>query len=400
MKNTRRIFVLFGLLSLFAMQTARAAAIDGTIPGGSGTDSTKVAKTGDTMTGTLVINAPLDLSFPGEMRVQASSGVFNIGASSITWDTLGRMGIGTQVIGTARLAVSGNVALSSGANRTISIPQRTLGAGYALTVKAGDGKEDSVTSGTGGTLNLLGGDGLAIMGTGFAASGGGVNMSGGTGNNGDGGAVTIYGGQGTLTSGGSSYGGSVSINGGTGDSDAGGSVFIVAGTGGGGNGNIFMGTDGFTTSGQVSMGIASNLNMLDVNGGVGVGSYAAANSAPSNGMIVSGNVGIGTASPSTKLTVYGLITSSTTQGSISCDAGTPTLSPTCSNRHCKFTAGVAASSCTYNFGTPWPSEPDCIAGDVGAFRNTVITAQAKTGITLESATFGGNQVTFLCEGSP
>ena len=62
------------------------------------------------------------------------------------------------------------------------------------------------------------------------------------------------------------------------------------------NGNLAIGT---------GTNPALSTNKLDVNGSVGVGSYAGSLTAPTNSLIVSGSVGIGTATPNEKLTVQG-----------------------------------------------------------------------------------------------
>lgn len=91
----------------------------------------------------------------------------------------------------------------------------------------------------------------------------------------------------------------------------------VGGSGGGGGGGVnacVLATAGyltyFTSSSTicnsvlyqltpttVGVGTITPKNMLDVNGGMAVGTYAGANVAPNNGMIVSGQVGIGNNAP-------------------------------------------------------------------------------------------------------
>lgn len=80
------------------------------------------------------------------------------------------------------------------------------------------------------------------------------------------------------------------------------------------------------------------MSMLDVAGGVGIGTYAGVSAAPANGMIVSGNVGIGTSYPSNNLLEVDSFTPSTSgpglgvqlqgqQGSTSQPGGNITMQP-------------------------------------------------------------------------
>lgn len=63
---------------------------------------------------------------------------------------------------------------------------------------------------------------------------------------------------------------------------------------------------GFGTPGNVGIGIVGASNMLDVNGGMAVGtSYVGIETAPSDGAIIQGNVGIGTPTPAAKLDIEG-----------------------------------------------------------------------------------------------
>ncbi len=102
------------------------------------------------------------------------------------------------------------------------------------------------------------------------------------------------------------------------------------------------------------------------------------------------------------LTVTGVILSSTTQGSISCTAGTGVLSTSCTDQHCTFAAGTLATACTYTFAKPWPKTPDCLAGTNAATPIAVsVTSPGTTSITLTAAAaMTGDNVTFLCNGAP
>ena len=60
-------------------------------------------------------------------------------------------------------------------------------------------------------------------------------------------------------------------------------------------------------AGKSGLGTLTPLSLLDVNGGVAIGSYAGTAAAPSNGMIVSGNVGIGKNTAAYPLDVNGIV---------------------------------------------------------------------------------------------
>lgn len=119
-------------------------------------------------------------------------------------------------------------------------------------------------------------------------------------------------------------------------------------------------------------------------------------------VVTGGKVGVGTTAPTTALSVYGVITSSTTQGTISCNAGTPTLSATCTDQHCTFAAGTLATACTYTFSQTLTQVPDCIAGTNAATPIAVsVTSPSNTSITITAAAaLTGDNVTFICGQAP
>lgn len=114
------------------------------------------------------------------------------------------------------------------------------------------------------------------------------------------------------------------------------------------------------------------------------------------GVVVTYGVTAGTA------TVNGVIVSSTTQGSVSCTAGTGILNRTCTDQHCTFAAGTLATACTYTFGTAWNQIPDCVATTNAATPLvTSVSAVSKTALTITaSAALTGDNVTFLCMAAP
>ncbi len=113
-----------------------------------------------------------------------------------------------------------------------------------------------------------------------------------------------------------------------------------------------------------------------------------------------GAVNVGTTTNSTALTVYGLITSSSTMGTIACNAGTGTLSTTATDQHGTFTAGASAANCTYTFKTPWPKTPDCICADDSSILAIKATASRTSVICTASVTMSGDNITYFCWGAP
>ncbi|MGE9744756.1 hypothetical protein [Bdellovibrio bacteriovorus] len=157
------------------------------------------------------------------------------------------------------------------------------GTGISLATCGGSACRVCETPGTSYPLHFVGasggttstGLGMTIRGgAGGSTSGGagGVIIAGGTPIDGVGGSIGIMASSGATTTATARNGGSVSIASGAGVSNGnGGNITISAGVGDGTgtNGNILMNTSG---SGYVGIGVSTPVAVLDVNGGVRVGS--------------------------------------------------------------------------------------------------------------------------------
>lgn len=100
------------------------------------------------------------------------------------------------------------------------------------------------------------------------------------------------------------------------------------------------------------------------------------------------------------LTVVGITLSSTTMGTVACNAGTGTLSTTATDQHGTFTAGVGAANCTYTFAKPWPKTPDCICADDSSILAIKATAATTSVVCTASVSMSGDNITYLCFGAP
>lgn len=96
--------------------------------------------------------------------------------------------------------------------------------------------------------------------------------------------------------------------------------------------------------------------------------------------------------------LQGVYLSSTTQGSIACDAGSAAFSVTAGDQHGKFLVSGAATNCTVTFSVPWPTDADCLAGsDSDA---VTVTAQSATSFTVNgNPSLTGQTITYICAGS-
>src|SRR5262249_35820520 len=138
-------------------------------------------------------------------------------------------------------------------------------------------------------------------------------------------------------------------------------------------GDVFViGPNGQTSIGPLSPSVAFNppLSMLDILGGVAVGSYAGTAPAPTNGLIVSGSVGIGTSSPASTLSVNGSMDVSSMRVGTICDSA---------GANCKTVStgwGSGGSVTTVATGTGMMGGPITTSGtisvDVGTTANKIL----------------------------
>lgn len=250
------------------------------------------------------------------------------GTSRMTVLAGGNVGIGTGAP-TSRLEVSGDVKLSAGATRLISVAQPVSGNGNSLEIRAANG---ATVTDVGGGISLIAGNNSnnkpgasLVMGVG-AFNGGAVNLVAGMGdNNGAGGTMTIQGGS----NGSNGVGGSTFIRGGTGGSSGhpGGPVYVIGGTPGGVSttfGNVILAHDGGSPRGNVGVGTTSPGARLHAQGGTSDNTAAALNVTNSSASPLffvrnDGRVGMGTTAPDETLDVNGAIKLGTTATS---NAGT------------------------------------------------------------------------------
>ncbi len=173
------------------------------------------------------------------------------------------------------------------------------------------------------------------------------------------------------------------------------------------------GTIGFNSRGNASTtyaaGVAGYGGLLQMTAATGLLTYyaesnVAADSAHSHTTAWvtdnAGNFGIKNAVPTTALTVYGVITSSTTQPTIACSAGTGVIGVNATNQHGKFVAGAASANCTLTFSTAYPKAPSCWCNDESAI---VVVQAISTTTTLKcsvAVTMGGDTINYGCMGAP
>lgn len=116
---------------------------------------------------------------------------------------------------------------------------------------------------------------------------------------------------------------------------------------------------------------------------------------------ISSAVAIGTTTAATSaLTVYGIITSSTTTPTVTCTAGSPTVTAGSTSQFGSYASGIAATGCTLTFGKSFPSTPFC---QCQSNANLLVynSAVSKTQLTCTSASaMTGDTITWLCNGPP
>lgn len=116
---------------------------------------------------------------------------------------------------------------------------------------------------------------------------------------------------------------------------------------------------------------------------------------------LNGLAGINNQAPTTALTVYGVITSSTTQPAIVCNAGTPVKTPATTDQHGTFLAGIAAVNCTVTFGTAYPKIPVCLAGTDLAVPVALSTTESTSALVITgAAALTGANIKYHCFAAP
>ena len=220
----------------------------------------------------------------GSAGTTFKTGYFGTSVVSPVVQSTGSLSLNTNGANTrAILDTSGNLTFQQASTVGVTTNGTANGAGYALTINAGNANgsttgnnggalnlQGGATAGTGtyagGTVNITGGTGSSSSGN---SNGGAVNITGGTtnaSNYASGGNVTIQGGLDNSTNG--NYGGNVSILGGNSNNNAPGSVTIDSGSGPAGNAsaaiNIGTSNAGVLTVGNATSSFALTSKGLNV----------------------------------------------------------------------------------------------------------------------------------------
>lgn len=185
------------------------------------------------------------------------------------------------------------------------------------------------------------------------------------------------------------------------------------------NGGIVLSSSAAVGDPQVSFSYGENVpgatirytggsNALEIFGETGKSIVLEANNSNTGNLSVDGTNGYvglgdyfpGVRSPTTRLSVDGVITSSTTQGSVACNAGTPVLAATATDQHGSYTAGTLATACTYTFATPFPKDPDCFCNSSSATLPLSATHSANDVTCTGASSLTGITVSYFCFGAP
>ena len=246
----------------------------------------------------------------------------------------GNVGIGTITPGAA-LEVTGNIRLSTGANRTLLVPDSAaLTAGYSLSINSGSAVSGNVA---GGDLNLTGGtsSGTGIPGT--------VNITGGSYLN----AAATHGGDIVLTGGAlpstaGNRAGNVNLVGGsaTGDGSTGigGSLILTAGSNSTTGGNILNGGAGGAITLTLGNGGYSNNNGFGSDGTGGAAGAFSITGGTGGNVTTAGTGGTGGAGSSLSFT-------SGNGGNVTTSSGTRTGG---NSGNITFMTGVAGTGASAN----------------------------------------------------
>lgn len=347
-------------------------------PNTAGTNALSVTQSGVLTTGG-TISSGNNLTVAGNATVSGNS--FTVGTSSFTVGG----GSATVAYGLTAQTLTVNGASSQGGTTINASGALTVAASQAVNLSGANG---NVVSGASVTASAFFGDGSHLSG--ISASEGGYFAT-------------------TKT-----FGSSVTVSG-TAFSVNGADLAVSGGLTGVGTASPAVKFE-VSTGANRHMGITS-ASFMAGSGGMGIESYRDdSSSAPfilqgsqiylrpqgnNYGVSVGHSLGGAVQDATTDLTVYGVITSSTTQGTVSCTAGTPVLSATTTDQHGTFTAGSLATACTYTFGTAWPKTPDCICQGSIASINVANSAVSKTALTCTGASaITGDTITYICFGAP